>query len=294
MPSRDISAIGRRSRATGGRRIEKRADVGRARALTQRIRPFLLRRTKQEVAAELPPKSEFTERVVLEGNQRELYDAIRLSMSEKVRKAIRERGLAKSQIVVLEALLRMRQACCDPALLNLDDGVKRPSAKLDRLMEMIEELLSEKRKIIVFSQFTSMLALIRKRCDALAIRYSVLTGETKDRRRAIEEFQDGVTDLFLISLKAGGVGLNLTAADTVIIFDPWWNPAVEEQAIDRAHRIGQDKAVFVYRLVATGTIEEKMDELKARKRALADSIFDSQGRIGAALTEEDVQALFAD
>ncbi|MGY4418280.1 superfamily II DNA or RNA helicase [Bradyrhizobium sp. JR6.1] len=274
--------------------IEKRADVGRARALTQRIRPFLLRRTKQEVAAELPPKSEFTERVVLEGNQRELYDAIRLSMSEKVRKAIRERGLAKSQIVVLEALLRMRQACCDPALLNLDDGVKRPSAKLDRLMEMIEELLSEKRKIIVFSQFTSMLALIRKRCDALAIRYSVLTGETKDRRRAIEEFQDGVTDLFLISLKAGGVGLNLTAADTVIIFDPWWNPAVEEQAIDRAHRIGQDKAVFVYRLVATGTIEEKMDELKARKRALADSIFDSQGRIGAALTEEDVQALFAD
>ncbi|WP_375764461.1 SNF2-related protein [Bradyrhizobium sp. Pha-3] len=274
--------------------IEKRADLGRARVLTHRIKPFLLRRTKQEVAAELPPKSEFTEGVVLEGSQRELYDAIRLSMSDKVRKAIRERGLAKSHIVVLEALLRMRQACCDPALLNLGDGVQRPSAKLDRLMEMVEELLSEKRKIIVFSQFTSMLALIRKRCDALAIRYSVLTGETKDRRSAIDGFQNGASDLFLISLKAGGVGLNLTAADTVIIFDPWWNPAVEEQAIDRAHRIGQDKAVFVYRLVATGTIEEKMDELKARKRALADSIFDSQGRIGAALTEEDVQALFVD
>ncbi|MGL3207882.1 DEAD/DEAH box helicase [Bradyrhizobium sp. BR 1433] len=147
---------------------------------------------------------------------------------------------------------------------------------------------------MVFSQFTSMLALIRKRCDALGVRYSVLTGETKDRRSAIEGFQNGATDLFLISLKAGGVGLNLTAADTVIIFDPWWNPAVEEQAIDRAHRIGQDKPVFVYRLVATGTIEEKMDELKARKRALADSIFDSEGRIGAALTEEDVQALFSD
>ncbi|MGY4478697.1 DEAD/DEAH box helicase [Bradyrhizobium sp. USDA 3364] len=274
--------------------IEKRADVGRARVLTQRIRPFLLRRTKQEVAVELPPKSEFAESIVLEGSQRELYDAIRLSMSEKVRKAIRERGLAKSHIVVLEALLRMRQACCDPALLNLDDGIKRPSAKLDRLMEMVEELLSEKRKIIVFSQFTSMLALIRKRCDALAIRYSVLTGETKDRRSAIEGFQDGDADLFLISLKAGGVGLNLTAADTVIIFDPWWNPAVEEQAIDRAHRIGQDKAVFVYRLVTAGTIEEKMDELKARKRALADSIFDSEGRLGVGLTEEDVQALFSD
>jgi len=274
--------------------IEKRADVGRARTLSRRIRPFLLRRTKEEVAAELPAKSEFAESIVLEGGQRELYDAIRLSMSEKVRKAIRERGLAKSHIVVLEALLRMRQACCDPALLKLDDGITRPSAKLDRLMEMVEELLSEKRKIVVFSQFTSMLTLIRKRCDALAIRYSVLTGETRDRGTAIEGFQNGTSDLFLVSLKAGGVGLNLTAADTVIIFDPWWNPAVEEQAIDRAHRIGQDKAVFVYRLVATGTIEEKMDELKARKRALADSVFDSEGRIGAALTEEDVQALFAD
>ncbi|MGF6308938.1 superfamily II DNA or RNA helicase [Bradyrhizobium sp. i1.8.4] len=274
--------------------IEKRADAGRARTLTQRIRPFLLRRTKREVAAELPPKSEFAESIVLEGSQRELYDAIRLSMSAKVRKAIRERGLARSHIIVLEALLRMRQACCDPALLNLDDGVRRPSAKLDRLMEMVEELLSEKRKIIVFSQFTSMLTLIRKRCDALGIRYSVLTGETKDRRSAIEGFQNGATDLFLISLKAGGVGLNLTAADTVIIFDPWWNPAVEEQAIDRAHRIGQDKAVFVYRLMAASTIEEKMDELKARKRALADSIFDSEGRIGSALTQEDVQALFSD
>jgi SNF2 family DNA or RNA helicase len=146
----------------------------------------------------------------------------------------------------------------------------------------------------VFSQFTSMIALIRKRLDASRIRYSLLTGETKDRKGAIEGFQEGATDVFLISLKAGGVGLNLTAADTVIIFDPWWNPAVEQQAIDRAHRIGQDKAVFVYRLVAAGTVEEKMDELKARKRALADSLFDRDGGIGSALTEDDVKALFAD
>jgi superfamily II DNA or RNA helicase len=274
--------------------IEKRADAARAAVLARRVKPFLLRRTKAEVAAELPPKMEILETIVLEGGQRDLYDSIRLSMSAKVRRAIAARGLAKSHIVVLEALLRLRQACCDPALLKLDDGVERPSAKLDRLMEMVLELLSEGRKIIVFSQFTSMLALIRVRLDAERIRYSVLTGKTVDRKGAIETFQGGATDVFLVSLKAGGVGLNLTAADTVIIFDPWWNPAVEQQAIDRAHRIGQDKAVFVYRLVAAGTVEEKMDELKARKRALAESLFDRDGRIGSALTEDDVRALFDD
>jgi superfamily II DNA or RNA helicase len=272
--------------------IEKRADRGRAAALAQRVKPFLLRRTKAEVVTELPAKSEIVERIALDASQRDLYDSIRLSMSDKVRKAIQERGLAKSHIILLEALLRLRQVCCDPALLKLDDGVERASAKLDRLMEMVLELLSEGRKIIVFSQFTSMLDLIRRRFDAERIRYSVLTGETRDRKSAIDGFQNGASDVFLISLKAGGVGLNLTAADTVMIFDPWWNPAVEEQAIDRAHRIGQDKAVFVYRLVAAGTIEEKMDELKARKRALADSLFDRSGQIASALTEEDVRSLF--
>jgi len=137
-----------------------------------------------------------------------------------------------------------------------------------------------------------MLDLVRNRFELESIRYSMLTGETRDRKSAIDGFQNGASDVFLVSLKAGGVGLNLTAADTVIIFDPWWNPAVEEQAIDRAHRIGQDKAVFVYRLVASGTIEEKMDELKARKRALADSLFDREGKIASALTEEDVRVLF--
>lgn len=272
--------------------IEKRGDKIRAAVLAQRAKPFLLRRTKTEVATELPPKSEILETIVLEGPQRDLYDSIRLSMSRKVREAIAERGLAKSHIVVLEALLRMRQACCDPALLKLRDGVERPSAKLERLIEMVTELLSEGRKIIVFSQFTSMLDLIRRRLDADGLRYSLLTGDTKDRKSAIETFQNGAAEIFLVSLKAGGVGLNLTAADTVIIFDPWWNPAVEEQAIDRAYRIGQDKAVFVYRLVAAGTIEEKMDELKARKRALADSLFERDGRIASALTEDDVKALF--
>jgi SNF2 family DNA or RNA helicase len=272
--------------------IEKQGNATRAAALARRVKPFLLRRTKGEVATDLPPKSEIVESIVLEGGQRDLYDSIRLSMSEKVRKAISDRGLAKSHIIVLEALLKLRQACCHPALLALDDGVERPAAKLDRLMEMVEELLSEGRKIIIFSQFTSMLALIRARFDESQIRYSLLTGQTKDRKSVIDGFQGGASDVFLISLKAGGVGLNLTAADTVIVFDPWWNPAVEEQAIDRAHRIGQDKAVFVYRLVAAGTIEEKMDELKARKRALSDGLFDRDGRVASALTEEDVKALF--
>ena len=272
--------------------IEKRGDEERAAALRRRIKPFLLRRAKAEVASELPPKSEIVESIVLEGAQRELYDAVRLSMAAKVRKAIAERGLARSHIVVLEALLRMRQVCCDPRLLKLDDSVARPSAKLERLMEMVPELLSEGRKLIVFSQFTSMLELIRSRLDAASIRYSLLTGETRNRQAAIDRFQDGTNDVFLVSLKAGGVGLNLTAADTVVIFDPWWNPAVEEQAIDRAHRIGQDKAVFVYRLMASATIEEKMDELKARKRALADGLYDREGGMSAALSEEDVAALF--
>ena len=272
--------------------IEKRGDKIRSAALAQRVKPFLLRRTKAEVAAELPAKSEIVETIALEGPQRDLYDSIRLSMSRKVREAIADRGLAKSHIVVLEALLRMRQACCDPALLKLGDGVERPSAKLERLMEMVSELLSEGRKIIIFSQFTSMLDIIRKRFDADGLRYSLLTGDTKDRKAAIDTFQNGPSDIFLISLKAGGVGLNLTAADTVIIFDPWWNPAVEEQAIDRAHRIGQEKAVFVYRLVAADTIEEKMSELKARKRALAGSLFERDGQIASALTEDDVKALF--
>jgi len=272
--------------------IEKQGNATRASALARRVKPFLLRRTKGEVATDLPPKSEIIETVVLEAGQRDLYDSIRLSMSEKVRKAISDRGLAKSHIIVLEALLKLRQVCCHPALLKLDDGVERPAAKLDRLMEMVAELLSEGRKIIVFSQFTSMLALIRARFDESRIRYSLLTGQTKDRKSVIDDFQGGASDVFLISLKAGGVGLNLTAADTVIVFDPWWNPAVEEQAIDRAHRIGQDKAVFVYRLVAAGTIEEKMDELKARKRALSDGLFDRDGSIASTLTEDDVKALF--
>jgi len=271
--------------------IEKYSDAERSQILARRVKPFMLRRTKQEVASELPLKTEITESIVFGEVQRDVYDSIRLAMHQKVRQAIAAKGFAKSHIVILEALLKLRQVCCDPRLLKLK-AKNSPSAKLERLMEMLESLLPEGRKIIVFSQFTSMLSLIAERLQVAGINFSLLTGETKDRKTAIETFQDGKTDVFLISLKAGGVGLNLTAADTVILYDPWWNPAVEEQAIDRAYRIGQDKPVFVYRLVVGQTIEEKMDELKSKKRALAASIFDQGSEVGTVLGEEDLNNLF--
>jgi len=272
--------------------IEKHADTDRGKTLARRVKPFMLRRTKQAVAAELPPKTEITESITLDQQQRDVYDSIRLSMHQKVRSAIAAKGLAKSHIIILEALLKLRQVCCDPRLLRLSSSKPVLSAKLERLMEMVQELLDEGRKIIVFSQFTSMLDLITQRFQTAGIEYSLLTGDTRDRKTAIESFQAGLVSVFLVSLKAGGVGLNLTAADTVILYDPWWNPAVEEQAIDRAYRIGQDKPVFVYRLVASHTIEEKMDELKAKKRALANSIFDPTGNPTTALTEADLDNLF--
>jgi SNF2 family DNA or RNA helicase len=275
--------------------IEKHADSERSNILARRVKPFMLRRTKQEVASELPPKTEITESVVLDTEQRAVYDSIRLSMHKKVRQAIAAKGFAKSHIIILEALLKLRQVCCDPRLLKLSNSEVKapvPSAKLERLMEMLDSLLPEGRKIIVFSQFTSMLSLIMQRLESAGISFSLLTGETTDRKTAIENFQSGQVNVFLVSLKAGGVGLNLTAADTVILYDPWWNPAVEEQAIDRAYRIGQDKPVFVYRLVASQTIEEKMDELKAKKRAIAESIFNQAANPAAALTEDDLSSLF--
>ncbi|MEF2551664.1 DEAD/DEAH box helicase [Aurantimonas sp. A2-1-M11] len=275
--------------------IEKKGDAARAKALARRVKPFLLRRTKAEVAGDLPPKTIITERIELVGPQGDLYEAIRLSMHGRVRDAIAEKGFARSRIVVLEALLKLRQACCDPRLVQHSGkaGTRAASAKLERLMEITKELVAEGRKVLVFSQFTSMLDLIRPRLEAAGIGYAQLTGRTRRREDAVRAFQDGDVPVFLVSLKAGGTGLNLTAADTVILYDPWWNPAVEEQAIDRAHRIGQNKPVFVHRLVAAGTIEEKMDVLKEKKRALAQSLFDHDGHPTEAITEADIEMLFA-
>jgi superfamily II DNA or RNA helicase len=275
--------------------IEKRGDADRRRLLARRVRPFLLRRTKTEVATELPPKTEIVEPIEMEVAQRDLYESIRLSMHAKVQAAIAAKGLARSRIVVLDALLKLRQACCDPRLLKLQGAAagRARSAKLDRLMEMLPELIDEGRHVLLFSQFTSMLALIEEALRAAAIRYVLLTGDTRDRETPIRRFQGGEVPLFLISLKAGGLGLNLTAADTVIHYDPWWNPAVEDQATDRAHRLGQDKPVFVHKLVMLASIEEKIEALKTHKRNLAAGLFNPDAGSTIDLTEADIDNLFA-
>ena len=253
--------------------IEKFGDDARSKILEKRLKPFLLRRTKSQVASDLPAKTEITRPVALEGGQRELYETLRLAMNKKVRDAVAARGIKQSSIVVLDALLKLRQACCDPALVKLPSARKvKGSAKREMLLEMLAELIEEGRRVLVFSQFTEMLDLIETDLDAQKIPYLRLDGSTTDRATPVRRFQALEVPVFLISLKAGGVGLNLTAADTVIHYDPWWNPAVENQATDRAHRIGQDKPVFVYKLVCSDTIEEKIVALQAKKAALASAI----------------------
>lgn len=272
--------------------IENQSDQARQKQLNKRIAPFMLRREKSLVAKELPEKIEIISRVELSGKQRQLYETIRLSMNEKVRQEIDKKGIARSQIIILDALLKLRQVCCDPRLVKLESAKKvKNSAKLEQLMEMLPEMIEEGRRVLLFSQFTSMLSLIEEALDKRKIAYVKLTGQTKDRRSPVKQFQDKDVPLFLISLKAGGAGLNLTAADTVIHYDPWWNPAVEAQATDRAHRIGQKNQVFVYKFITTGTVEEKINTLQQKKKALADALFGS-GKQTNKLTENDIQALF--
>ncbi len=273
--------------------IEKQGDVSSAQTLSRRIKPFILRRTKQEVATELPPKTEIIRMVELEGEQRDLYETIRISMYDKIRKEIATHGMGKSHIIVLDALLKLRQVCCDPSLLKIDIAKNiTKSSKNEELMDMLIQMVKEGRKILLFSQFTSMLSILENQLKKENITYAKLTGQTIDRETQINNFQNGNVPLFLISLKAGGTGLNLTAADTVIHYDPWWNPAAENQATDRAYRIGQDKPVFVYKLITTGTVEEKILEMQEKKRALMDNIFDATGNSSSKLTTEDIQILF--
>jgi superfamily II DNA or RNA helicase len=273
--------------------IEKEGDYHRRETLARRIKPFMLRRTKQEVVTELPEKNEILRSVELEGAQLDLYETIRLTMHDKVRKEIASKGMARSQIVILDALLKLRQVCCDPRLVKLDSAKKvKSSAKLNLLMDLLPEMVEEGRKILLFSQFTSMLALIEEELAKHKIDYVKLTGQTRKRGEAIQAFQEGDVPLFLISLKAGGTGLNLTAADTVIHYDPWWNPAVENQATDRAHRIGQDKKVFVYKLITANTVEEKIQELQKRKQEIANALFTGKSNQAAKLSQNDLDALF--
>jgi SNF2 family DNA or RNA helicase len=276
--------------------IERFGDDDKLRRLTRRTAPFMLRRTKELVASELPQKSELLRTVPIEGKQAALYESIRLTMEKKVREAIAKKGLARSHITILDALLKLRQVCCDPRLLpaGTAGGKGAHSAKLAMLMELLPEMLDEGRRILLFSQFTTMLGLIETELKALDIPYSKLTGQTRKRDEAIDTFRRGEVNLFLISLKAGGVGLNLTEADTVIHYDPWWNPAVEAQATDRAHRIGQDKPVFVYKLITEGTVEEKILALQAKKQQLADSVYGKGKKEGELQIDADtLSALLA-
>ena len=273
--------------------IEKLGDGERLNQLRRRITPFMLRRTKREVATELPDKIESISSVELLGKQADLYETIRLSTEKAVRDALADKGLAKSQIQILDALLKLRQVCCDPRLLPLASAKKiKQSAKLEHLMTLLPEMLAEGRRVLLFSSFTSMLTLIEDELKARDIAWVKLTGQSQKRDEIIERFTSGQVPLFLISLKAGGVGLNLPQADTVIHYDPWWNPAVENQATDRAHRIGQKNQVFVYKLVAQGTIEERILALQERKAALAESMYSGAlARKQPLFTESDVAEL---
>ncbi len=277
--------------------IEKHGDTERQQRLNRRVGPLLLRRRKEDVLTELPPKTEIVHPLELSGSQRQLYESLRLSQHERVRESIAARGLAQSGIVVLDALLKLRQACCDPRLVKLDSARKvEESAKLDALLELIDGLMDEGRKVLVFSQFTAMLELIAQALKKRKLRFLQLTGDTPAGQRAdlVRDFQTGSVPIFLISLKAGGVGLNLTAADTVVHYDPWWNPAVESQATDRAHRMGQDKPVFVYKLICAGTVEEKIQAMQGRKAELARAVLEGGGSTTSLrFDESDLSELFA-
>ena len=274
--------------------IEKHGNQARRDLLAQRVKPFIMRRRKEDVAKELPPKTQIIRTVELEGGQRDLYETVRIAMDQRVREEIAEKGFARSHIIILDALLKLRQVCCDPRLLKLSSAKKvKERAKLDLLMEMLPELVGEDRRILVFSQFTSMLELIEEELAKEKLAYVKLTGDTQNREEVVRRFQDGEVPIFLISLKAGGVGLNLTTADTVIHYDPWWNPAVENQATDRAHRLGQTKNVFVYKLVVAGSIEEKILALQEKKAELAAGILSEDSAGLTKFGEADIAALLA-
>ena len=254
--------------------IEKEHDIARGELLNRKVAPFILRRTKEQVALELPSKTEIVKKAIFDKKQAALYENIRITMEKKVRDTISEKGLSRSHITILDALLKLRQVCCHPQLLKLSAAKKvTESAKLELFIELLDELHEEGRKVLVFSQFTSMLSILETVIKEKKYRYTKLTGATRKREEAIEKFTSGNADIFLISLKAGGVGLNLVAADTVIHYDPWWNPAVENQATDRAYRIGQDKPVFVYKLIVENSIEEQILKLQEKKRTLQNSIY---------------------
>jgi SNF2 family DNA or RNA helicase len=269
------------------------ADADGHQLLARGLRPFILRRTKEQVATDLPARLEQTIYCELEPPQRKLYDELREHYRHSLLGLIEREGINKAKIQILEALLRLRQAACHPGLVDKTRG-DDASAKLDMLLPRLAEVTEDGHKALVFSQFTQFLALVRKRLDRDKIPYEYLDGRTRDRQERVNRFQsDPECKLFLISLKAGGLGLNLTAADYVFLLDPWWNPAVEAQAIDRSHRIGQTRQVFACRLIARGTVEEKVLALQQSKRALADAIINADNSLIRTIGRDDLSLLLS-
>jgi SNF2 family DNA or RNA helicase len=268
-------------------------DEESRRLLAAAVRPFVLRRTKAAVARELPARSEQTIYCDLDSDQRRAYDELRDHYRRSLLARVTDDTLGRAKIQVLEALLRLRQAACHPGLLDKAKAGE-PSAKLEVLVSHLSEVVAEGHKVLVFSQFTSLLRIVRDRLDREGIVYEYLDGRTRDRQARVDRFQgDAACPVFLISLKAGGLGLNLTAAEYVFLLDPWWNPAIEAQAIDRSHRIGQTRAVFAYRLITRGTVEEKVLELQETKRGLATAIIEADANLLQTLTREDLERLLS-
>ena len=273
--------------------IEKHRDEGLRKRLAERVAPLMLRRTKSLVAKDLPPKTEIVRSIELHPKQVELYEAVRAAVSREVHEEISRLGVERSKLLVLDALLKLRQVCNHPRLLRLPSAQKvESSAKMDLFMDWVPSMVREGRRILVFSQFTGMISLLEQALARAGVKHLTLTGESKDRGRLCDAFQAGEAPVFLISLRAGGTGLNLTAADTVIHFDPWWNPALEAQATDRAYRIGQKNPVFVYKLISEGTIEEKILMLQQKKRALFEGILEGTPQ-KLSFSEEELDDLLA-
>ena len=271
--------------------IEKKNDEDQQKKLLKLIRPFMLRRTKEEVASDLPALTEQIRYCEMTDEQREIYETEKSAIRNTILKNIETNGIKKSALVVLQGLTKLRQLANHPSMVTKE--IDAESGKFDEIYRCLKNLLAEKHKVLIFSSFVKHLELLQTKIESKNWKYSRLTGKTTNRQEVIREFQeDPDNHIFLISLKAGGVGLNLTSADYVFIIDPWWNPAAENQAINRAHRIGQDKKVFVYRFITEDSIEEKIQTLKSKKSALAEKFIGSNNPINA-ITEEEIMSLFS-
>jgi SNF2 family DNA or RNA helicase len=274
--------------------IEKGNNVDRKNELRQKLMPFILRRTKDQVLKELPPKTETLHYCELTEKQKNLYREIAEYSRSEIFKTIDSRGMEKSYFSILTALLRLRQICCHPSLVNKEANAPfDESGKIQELFPLLEEIIDEGHRVLLFSQFVEMLQIIQSGINQFGWNSVYLDGSTKNRQSVIDEFQENADmKIFLLSLKAGGVGINLTAADYVIHFDPWWNPAVENQATDRAHRIGQENPVFVYRMITRDTIEEKIHNMQQKKKELADSLITDEASWLKRLSLSDIENLF--